>query len=149
MKEMPSARVSEAPPLQLPGVARRALEFGAGRLIEVIKGGLPVRDLEELARGLNLSVDRLVPLLGMSKATWHRRKLDGRLDASESDRVNRFARLLGRAVEVMESEEYARGWLQSSQVGLGGAIPLEYAGTEVGAREVEDLLGRIEYGVYA
>ena len=34
-------------------------------------------------------------------------------------------------------------------VGLGGAIPLEYAETEVGAREVENLLGRIEYGVYS
>jgi len=34
-------------------------------------------------------------------------------------------------------------------VGLGGETPLEYAETEVGAREVEDLLGRIEYGVYS
>jgi len=32
---------------------------------------------------------------------------------------------------------------------LGGAIPLEYARTEVGARELEKLLGRIDYGVYS
>ena len=49
----------------------------------------------------------------------------------------------------MESEANARQWLNAPQFGLGGAIPLEYAGTEVGAREVEDLLGRIEYGVYS
>jgi putative toxin-antitoxin system antitoxin component (TIGR02293 family) len=61
----------------------------------------------------------------------------------------RFARLMGQAVEVMESEENARQWLTSPQVGLGGAVPLEYAETEVGAREVEDLLGRIEHGVYS
>ena len=56
---------------------------------------------------------------------------------------------MGKAVEVMESEDNARQWLTSPQVGLGGAVPLEYAETEVGAREVEDLLGRIEFGVYS
>jgi uncharacterized protein (DUF2384 family) len=39
--------------------------------------------------------------------------------------------------------------LRSPQIGLGGAVPLAYAETELGAREVEDLLGRIEYGVYS
>ena len=94
-------------------------------------------------------MEKLVPMLGISKATFHRRKLAGRLDQSESDRVLRYARLMGRAMEVMETQENARQWLTSPQFGLGGAIPLEYAETEVGAREVEDLLGRIEYGVYS
>ena len=39
--------------------------------------------------------------------------------------------------------------VNSPQVGLGGAVPLDYAETELGAREVEDLLSRIEYGVYS
>jgi putative toxin-antitoxin system antitoxin component (TIGR02293 family) len=56
---------------------------------------------------------------------------------------------MGKAIEVMESEEDARRWLTSPQFGLGGVVPLAYAETEVGAREVEDLLGRIEYGVYS
>jgi putative toxin-antitoxin system antitoxin component (TIGR02293 family) len=63
--------------------------------------------------------------------------------------VVRFARLLGRAATVMESLDAGRRWLSSQQVGLGGAVPLEYAETEVGAREVENLLGRIECGVYS
>jgi uncharacterized protein (DUF2384 family) len=49
----------------------------------------------------------------------------------------------------MESLEAGRAWLTCEQVGLGGEIPLAYAETEVGAREVEDLLGRIEHGVYS
>jgi putative toxin-antitoxin system antitoxin component (TIGR02293 family) len=56
---------------------------------------------------------------------------------------------MGKAVEVMETEDNARRWVNSPQVGLGGAIPLDFAETEVGAREVEDLLGRIEHGVYS
>ena len=68
---------------------------------------------------------------------------------SRADRLVRFAKLMGKAIEVFDTTENARRWLTSPQIGLGGALPLDYAETEVGAREVEDLLGRIEYGVYS
>jgi len=124
-------------------------EYTTAKLIQSLKIGLPVRELDDLRSSLDLSMERLVPMLGISKATLHRRMAAGRLAPAESDRVVRFARLMGKAVEVMESPENARAWLTSAQRGLGGAVPLEYAETEVGAREVEDLLGRIEYGVYS
>jgi putative toxin-antitoxin system antitoxin component (TIGR02293 family) len=123
--------------------------FTPAKLIEVLRVGLPVQELHDLQASLDVPMDKLFPMLGISKATLHRRKAKGKLDPAESDRVVRFARLMGKAVEVMESEVNARQWLTSPQVGLGGAVPLEYAETEVGAREVEDLLGRIEYGVYS
>ena len=118
-------------------------------VIRKLEAGLPVRELDDLQSGLDLPMERVGSLLGISKATLHRRKAAGRLDTSESDRVVRFARLLGKAVAVLESAEQARQWLGSPQYGLGGVIPLEYARTEVGAREVENLLGRIEHGVYS
>jgi putative toxin-antitoxin system antitoxin component (TIGR02293 family) len=126
-----------------------AAQLSAGKLIEAIRTGLPVEELEALRRGLDIPMDKLAPKLGISKATLYRRKLQGRLGPEESDRILRFARLMGKAVEVLEDEDAARRWLRSPQVGLGGATPLDYAETEVGAREVEDLLGRIEYGVYS
>jgi putative toxin-antitoxin system antitoxin component (TIGR02293 family) len=119
------------------------------QLIGLIQVGLPVLELINLQKSLAVPMDKLVPMLGISKATLHRRMAEGRLGSAESDRVVRFARLMGKAIEVMESEENARRWLTSPQFGLGGAVPLDYAETEVGAREVEDLLGRIEYGVYS
>jgi putative toxin-antitoxin system antitoxin component (TIGR02293 family) len=124
-------------------------EFSPSRLIKSLVAGLPVRELDILRSNLDLPMEKLAPMLGISKATLHRRKTAGILAATESDRVVRFARLLGRAAAVMESLENARRWLTSPQVGLGGEVPLEYAETELGAREVEDLLGRIEYGVYS
>jgi putative toxin-antitoxin system antitoxin component (TIGR02293 family) len=124
-------------------------DFTPSKLVEVLRAGLPVQELNDLQAMLEVPMEKLGPMLGISKATLHRRKAEGRLDQAESDRVVRFARLMGRAVEVLESEDNARQWLTSPQFGLGGAVPLEYAETEVGAREVEDLLGRIEYGVYS
>ncbi len=132
-----------------PSGKRSASPPTAAMLIESMKKGLPLAELELLRASLELPMDRLAPLLGIPKATLHRRKAAGRLDPAESDRVLRFARLLGKAIEVLETEENARSWLTTPQYGLGGAVPLEYAGTEVGAREVEDLLGRIAYGVYS
>ena len=126
-----------------------AQDFTPSKLIETLKTGLPVEELDDLRSHLDLPMDKLAPMLGLSKATFHRRKATGKLDVAESDRVLRFARLLGQAATVMESVENGRKWLMSPQIGLGGAVPLEYAETEVGAREVENLLGRIEYGVYS
>jgi putative toxin-antitoxin system antitoxin component (TIGR02293 family) len=124
-------------------------DYTPSRLVDALRVGLPVEELDALRASLNVPMDKLGMILGISKATLHRRKAAGKLDPAESDRVVRFARLMGKAVEVFESEENARRWLNSPQVGLGGAVPLEYAGSEVGAREVEDLLGRIDYGVYS
>lgn len=123
--------------------------FSPSQIIEVIQGGLPVQELNVLQAGLGVPMERLAPKIGISRATLQRRKAGGRLGREESDRVVRFARLMGKAVEVFETEENARRWLNSPQIGLGGAVPLDYAEIEVGAREVEDLLGRIEYGVYS
>lgn len=126
-----------------------AQNFTPSNLIKTLKAGLPVRELAELTSDFGLPMEKFAPMLGISKATLHRRKVAGKLDTAESDRVVRFARLLGRAIAVMESPESGRRWLISPQVGLGGMVPVVYAETEIGAREVEDLLGRIEYGVYS
>ncbi len=123
--------------------------FAPAILIASIKAGLPFRELNTLRDSLDVPMQKLAAKLGISPATLQRRKAKGRLDAAESDRLLRYARLMGKAVEVMETQENARSWLNSRQRGLGGEIPLDYAETEIGAREVEDLLGRIEYGVYS
>ena len=123
--------------------------MNSSKIIELIENGLPIGELNDLQASLDIDIGKLATLLGISKATLHRRKAQGRLDAAESDRVIRYARLLGTAIAVLGSIEDAREWLKHPQFGLGGAVPLEYAKTEPGAREVERLLGRIDYGVYS
>lgn len=73
----------------------------------------------------------------------------GRLDSSESDKLVRLSRVVGRTLALFEDNQAeAKHWLASPQLALGGASPLEMASTEVGAREVEALIGRLEYGVF-
>jgi putative toxin-antitoxin system antitoxin component (TIGR02293 family) len=117
-------------------------------LVKVVQDGLPFGELETLRRELALSLDQVGEKLGIPRATLHRRKASGRLAPDESDRVVRFARLVRQATEVFGTVERAQQWLSFPQYGLGGVVPLDYARTEVGAREVETLLGRIEHSVY-
>jgi putative toxin-antitoxin system antitoxin component (TIGR02293 family) len=123
--------------------------LSSSRLIKAIAAGLPVNELDTLQQILDIPLDKLATKLGISTATLHRRKSKGRLQPQESDRVLRFARLLGKAVAVFGDLDDAKQWLNSPQFGLSGQTPLDYARTEIGAREVENLLGRIEHGVYS
>jgi len=119
------------------------------KIVDLLHEGFSSSEIEVLQESLGIPLEKLLIVLGISKSTWHRRrKLNQRLDTLESDRVLRIARLMRRATDVFESEAAAREWLSTSQQGLGGVAPLDFAQTEVGAREVEDLLGRIEYSVY-
>jgi putative toxin-antitoxin system antitoxin component (TIGR02293 family) len=130
--------------------SHEAKAYTPSKLVQMLQAGLPFSELQDLQSSLAISSERLAPMLGLSKATFHRRKgRAGTLPPAVSDRVLRYARLLGQASKVFHGPDAAKLWLNAPQVGLGGAVPLDYAKTEIGAREVENLLGRIEYGVYS
>jgi putative toxin-antitoxin system antitoxin component (TIGR02293 family) len=114
-----------------------------------IEGGLSFRAVQNLQKALAIPMETLASVLGMSRATLHRRKNQGKIDKGESERLVRYQRLLKKAEDVFGDTKNAREWLTRKQAGLGHVAPLEFAKTEIGAREVENLLGRIEYGVYS
>lgn len=117
-------------------------------LIRQIQKGLRFTELKTLQNSIGLPFEQLAAKLCISRSTLQRRKASGRLSPDESDRVVRYSRLLKHATRVFGDIDRARAWLKHPQFGLGGAVPLDYASTEAGAREVENLLGRIEYSVY-
>jgi putative toxin-antitoxin system antitoxin component (TIGR02293 family) len=125
----------------LPGI-------GTGQVVERVREGLPMAEFEALREMLGLGAEELAGHLAISRSTLARRRKSGRLDMLESDRLVRFARLLARAREVFGGAEAARSWLRAPARALGHTAPLAYAQTEVGGREVEDVLGRIEHGVF-
>lgn len=118
-------------------------------LIKVVKGGLSVQVFRALAEALDVSDAALANLAGISSTTLTRRKRAGQLSPDESEHVLRIATLLERAAQVFERVGDAAAWLKAPNLSLGNVTPLAYADTEIGAREVENLLGRIEWGVYS
>ena len=118
-------------------------------LIRQIQKGLRFSELETLQNSIDLPFEQLAAKLAISRSTLQRRKAAGRLSPDESDKVIRYSRLVQQAADFFGEIEKARAWLKHPQYGLGGAVPLDYARTEAGAREVENLLGRMKYGVYS
>lgn len=119
--------------------------------INQVREGLPFYPVTNLANDLGMSTYKLgEQFLGMSRATVTRRRQSDKLTPNESDKVLRYARLLRAATRLMAgNEDAANRWLGTPLPLLGGESPLEYARTEAGAREVEQLIGRIEQGVYS
>ena len=121
----------------------------AAGVIEKINAGFPVRHLDAFAKVTELPVETVAAVVRIPSRTLSRRRVEGRLRPDESERLLRVSTLFDKAVALFEGDNgSALRWLQTSQPGLGGAVPFEFAKTEVGAREVEDLIGRLEHGVF-
>lgn len=125
-------------------------DYAPVRIHDRVRRGLPYGALERFRRNTGLAASDVAQLVRLPLRTLARRKATGRLEPDESDRLVRAARVFGRALVLFEGEaDAARHWLSSSQVMLGNLVPLDLAATDVGASEVEHLIGRLEHGIPA
>lgn len=118
-------------------------------LLRAMKRGLSYRTFERFRLNTSLSFERVADLIDIPRRTMTRRKGEGRFLPDESDRLLRASRLFGKTLELFEGDrDAATEWLTTTQPALGGTIPLDLARTELGAREVEQLVGRLDHGVF-
>jgi putative toxin-antitoxin system antitoxin component (TIGR02293 family) len=116
-------------------------------LSDAVAQGLPksalrnaVRRISEDAGEQRRMMYRIVP-----EATFKRRR--DRLSSVESERTERLARVIATAEYVWEDRDSARRFLMTPHPMLAGKAPLNAAMTELGARQVEDLLANILHGL--
>jgi putative toxin-antitoxin system antitoxin component (TIGR02293 family) len=112
-----------------------------------IRQGLPYRSLESVRERLRLSVPEAADVLHMPARTLARRRQSRKLDGDESDRLYRVARIAAQAFALFSTEQKAAEWLRRPNRALNGEPPIQLLDTDVGARQVEDVLGRIEHGI--
>jgi putative toxin-antitoxin system antitoxin component (TIGR02293 family) len=114
-----------------------------------IRDGLPYAAFEALAGMLELTHRDVTEIVGMAPRTLARRKQRQHLSPIESDRLYRIARITQLAADTLGGVEQARVWLSRDNRSLDGHSPLSMLDTEIGARQVEETLARINYGMYA
>lgn len=123
--------------------------FDTLELLDRVKRGLSYRALERFQQNVALSTEELAALVQIKPRTLARRREEGRLTPEESDHLIRASRVFAKALELFEGDAaQARSWLAAPAKALGGRSPFEVAGSEMGAREVENLIGRLEHGVF-
>ena len=116
-------------------------------LRRVVEEGLPKAALRHCIehvvpsqREVTRTSYRIVP-----EATYKRRRV--RLKLEESERTERLARIIATAEYVWDDRDDAREFLTKPHPALEDQSPFEVAQTELGAREVEELLWKIYHGL--
>jgi putative toxin-antitoxin system antitoxin component (TIGR02293 family) len=113
-----------------------------------VRRGLPVGVLDRVWR-LMSPEDPAFRYLLVRKATLARRAKapEARLSSEESDRIVRLAGIWQMALVCWKTEGAARAFLKRPHILLDGRTPLAVAaGSEVGAGEVERILGALIHG---
>lgn len=134
-----------------PYVLLLGLDVGeTAQLLQQVEQGLPYRSLVHFHQVLDIPINEMAHLAQIKTRTLSRRKERGRLQPDESDRLLRVARVFGKALELFEGDgEAARRWFTKPHKMLGGVTPAEMSKTDIGAVEVERLIGRLEHGVFS
>ena len=115
-------------------------------LRQAIREGFPPAVVEALMRASSLTLKELAGALDLSPRSLQRRRRSARLARFESDRFYRLARIVALAEETVGSRSRAVLWLKRSNRAWEGSPPLDAIDTELGARQVENVLGRIAFG---
>ena len=118
-------------------------------LQKALRQGFPYAAFDSCLAAIDLTSRDLAALLGVAARTLARRKKSKQLSPTESDRLYRVARTAILATLVLGSLENARAWLHQENQALGGDSPVSQLDTEIGERQVEELLTRINYGVFS
>jgi len=123
--------------------------FDSRQLLQSVERGFPYATFEHLVANTSLQPDETLRLVDIPSRTLTRRRSEGRFHQDESDRLLRASRIFAHALRLFEGDrEAAKAWLSRPQKAIGGLTPLSVARTEVGALEVERLIGRLEHGVF-
>lgn len=132
------------------GASLGLTEARIGDLVRQVERGFSFTNLESFAAVTGLPVGSIASVLGIPERTLARRRATGRFTMEESERLLRIATVFEQAAQLFEGDVAgAITWLTSPKKALGHETPLEYSRTELGAREVENLIGRLEHGVFS
>jgi putative toxin-antitoxin system antitoxin component (TIGR02293 family) len=131
---------------------RRILGRAVTSLLELddaVERGLPKATLRIVVQRVfpDASDQRAMMRRIIPEATYKRRR--ERLSPAESERTERLARVVAIAEQVWQDPEQARRFLTTPHPEIGGKTPVDAALTELGARQAEEVMARIVYGLPA
>lgn len=118
------------------------------RTVNLVREGVPWSVYRDVISDLGLTDQTAAGVLHIPARTLARRK-GGRLEPNEGERLLRLIRLVARATDVLGDARKAVRWLEAPNRALAGATPLSFLDTDIGTQAAEEVLTRIEYGVYS
>lgn len=115
--------------------------------IEHLREGLEFAAFVTVSERLEINQSELAKIVGISDSTLLRRRREGRLNKTESNRLYRLQRVVDLAEDTLGAGRVVH-WFNRPAPSLGGVKPFEICDTEAGLEAIQTLLMQIEYGVY-
>lgn len=126
---------------------RRASGFA---IIEQARQRVSTQQADQLAHFLNLTIKEMAVVLQVAERTLHRFRSEGWLDTSSSERLLLLENMAAHGLLVFDGRADALAdWLRYPLRELKNQAPITLLNTTSGFTLVDDVLTRIEYGVYA
>jgi putative toxin-antitoxin system antitoxin component (TIGR02293 family) len=117
-------------------------------IARIVARRIPLRALAHIKRS-GFSEQEVADYVIPPRTRRHRKLRRERLTVDESDRLVRLTRIQAMAEDVFGNAEKANGWLREGLGILDGRAPLDVARTDSGARVVEQILAKIDWGAAA
>ncbi|MBK9256941.1 MAG: DUF2384 domain-containing protein [Saprospiraceae bacterium] len=117
--------------------------------VKFARDGVTVAYMWSIAEKLGLSLQDISYVLHVSVRTIQRFQPTDKLDSDASSKVIQLASLLKFGTDVFGDEASFRTWLRSGLQVFEDKSPLELLDTPFGFQLVEQVLGRIEHGIFA
>ncbi len=119
-------------------------------IISFINDGVTKESLDALTGHLGISKKVFSEnILGISVKTLERKKSTDKLDKRTSSHIIEIARVVQHTFEVFEDKEKVKMWLNYPNRALNGIKPIDLFYLSTGLKMVDDILGRIEHGVFS
>jgi len=111
--------------------------------------GVTLSALDEFAAYSGFAVKDLLEVVIPARTLKHRRRRQEPFSLDESDRLARVARLYNLGRRVFGNPDKARRWLSKPKQRFAERTPLAMMRTELGGRQVEEMLYQIDEGMFA
>lgn len=119
-----------------------------GWTYRTIRNGVPATEVKALEKAHIVERDDIRMIIP-DRTLERRIRAHEPLKTEEADGIARLLRVVKHAREVFDDDGLADRWLRLPNPALNGEIPIRMAATDLGAREVEAVLTRIEHGVFS
>jgi putative toxin-antitoxin system antitoxin component (TIGR02293 family) len=114
-----------------------------------VESGVPISTMTDFVAASGLQLRDIYEVVIPARTLKHRRARREPLTPDESDKLARLVRVYDHAVGVLGAREKALHWLNRSLRRFAGRRPLQMLRTEFGARVVDEMLGQMDYGMFA
>jgi len=133
----------------LQGSKNQQAEVSGFDKMEMINHGISKKEFEYLKQKSGLDYDQLSEVLSVARATLINKKGAEKFNYSLSEKIVSLADIYSYGYEVFEDEARFNAWVFRPNRALGGKAPYYFLNNQYGREEVKNLIGRIDYGVYA